>query len=379
MDTDTGGGFCRKCGKPLTREDEFCSSCGTQVIKEYVQNESPPVRENPPENVPPEVTTPPTAEPPKNFDIKTKYIIGGTGIFFVALMLIMKDSLVGLLCPMFSLGVVAIIISIIVSQKKVDEKRRMEWRDFAKRHGFTYLQDDSIGLLERFTDYGFRGEKKKMYNICLGREKDRDICTFDYQVTVATGRGQERKTIYETCIAVDTSLVFRYPLYVLFCGASFFKSLAAFGDTAVEISHPNSETSTVFEPSLFELARILGKFPNRRGLDFESAEFSKKYYVKCEDKKFSYDIIHPQMIEFILNLPRQGTTMLSMTARSQTVIFKFVHSLTNTTNYWDRFKKAQQDQWKTYRVSAQQMDNFLICAHKFFDLIPDYVKEENSL
>jgi len=35
-------------------------------------------------------------------------------------------------------------------------------------------------------------------------------------------------------------------------------------------------------------------------IDFESAEFSKRFYVKSNDKKFAYDVIHPAMMEFLL-------------------------------------------------------------------------------
>ncbi len=35
-------------------------------------------------------------------------------------------------------------------------------------------------------------------------------------------------------------------------------------------------------------------------IDFESAEFSKRFHVKSPDKKFAYDVIHPRMMEFFL-------------------------------------------------------------------------------
>jgi hypothetical protein len=35
-------------------------------------------------------------------------------------------------------------------------------------------------------------------------------------------------------------------------------------------------------------------------IDFESSEFSKRFYVKSRDKKFAYDIVHPRMMEFLL-------------------------------------------------------------------------------
>ncbi|HTL51445.1 MAG TPA: hypothetical protein VL860_02595 [Planctomycetota bacterium] len=38
-------------------------------------------------------------------------------------------------------------------------------------------------------------------------------------------------------------------------------------------------------------------------IDFESAEFSKKFYVKSPDRKFAYDIVSPRMMEFLLARP----------------------------------------------------------------------------
>ena len=35
-------------------------------------------------------------------------------------------------------------------------------------------------------------------------------------------------------------------------------------------------------------------------IDFESAEFSKRFFVKSSDKRFAYDVIHPKMMEFLL-------------------------------------------------------------------------------
>ncbi len=45
-----------------------------------------------------------------------------------------------------------------------------------------------------------------------------------------------------------------------------------------------------------KIAAAFGK----EDIDFESSEFSRKYYVKSDDRKFAYDILHPRMIEFLL-------------------------------------------------------------------------------
>lgn len=40
-------------------------------------------------------------------------------------------------------------------------------------------------------------------------------------------------------------------------------------------------------------------------IDFESVEFSKRYQVKCGDKKFAYDIRNALMIDWLLGQQRQ--------------------------------------------------------------------------
>jgi hypothetical protein len=36
-------------------------------------------------------------------------------------------------------------------------------------------------------------------------------------------------------------------------------------------------------------------------IDFESAEFSDRFCVKSRDKRFAYDVLHPRMMEFLLD------------------------------------------------------------------------------
>ncbi len=65
------------------------------------------------------------------------------------------------------------------------------------------------------------------------------------------------------------------------------------------IVHPPWDT-----PAL--LVRPEGVFDKLAGafgfddIDFESVEFSKRFYVKSTDKRFAYDVLHPRMMEFLL-------------------------------------------------------------------------------
>ncbi|WP_428307377.1 hypothetical protein [Lacipirellula sp.] len=65
------------------------------------------------------------------------------------------------------------------------------------------------------------------------------------------------------------------------------------------------ESPYVGAPDLFirkegffdRIASAIG-FPD---IDFESVEFSRKFVVKSSDKRFAYDVISPQMMEFMLD------------------------------------------------------------------------------
>ena len=96
------------------------------------------------------------------------------------------------------------------------------------------------------------------------------------------------------------------------------------------------------------LDRIAGVF-GFDDIDFESAEFSKKFCVKSSDKKFAYDVIHPRMMEFLLgNFPtaidiEQGQCCLSDgSSRWEPQEFKMIM------NWIDRFF----DQWPDH-VTAE--------------------------
>ena len=59
----------------------------------------------------------------------------------------------------------------------------------------------------------------------------------------------------------------------------------------------------VFPELLISREGWLSKFAQFFGyddIDFESAEFSRKFCVRSPDKKFAYDICHARMIEYLL-------------------------------------------------------------------------------
>jgi len=92
-------------------------------------------------------------------------------------------------------------------------------------------------------------------------------------------------------------------------GDYHFTTQQSNGKTTRTVSHTLSylvlETPHLGLPELFirregffdKIVSVLG-FDD---IDFESAEFSDRFIVKSSDKRFAYDVIHPRMIEFLLD------------------------------------------------------------------------------
>ena len=95
---------------------------------------------------------------------------------------------------------------------------------------------------------------------------------------------------------------------------------AKMGDFHYKVTSSNGKTTTThtyrFSYLILHLpfARVPDLLVRREGMfdalksmmgfddiDFESAEFSKRFFVKSPDKRFAYDVIHPRMMEFLLD------------------------------------------------------------------------------
>lgn len=90
------------------------------------------------------------------------------------------------------------------------------------------------------------------------------------------------------------------------------------GDFRYKVTHSNGKTTTttthrfsylIAHPPWVTLALLVrpeGVFDKLAAafgfddIDFESVEFSKRFFVKSEDKRFAYDVLHPRMMEFLL-------------------------------------------------------------------------------
>jgi hypothetical protein len=155
-----------------------------------------------------------------------------------------------------------------------EKKRRVALAALAARIGWRFDprrdrdHDDEYAHFEIFR----RGHSRAAHNTLTGdveiggRRSPAKMGDFVYKVTTSTGKSTQTKT-------------YRFSYLIL--------HLPYAGVPDLLIRHE----------SIFD--KIAGAF-GFDDIDFESAEFSRRFCVKSPDKRFAYDVIHPRMMEFLL-------------------------------------------------------------------------------
>jgi len=173
----------------------------------------------------------------------------------------------------------ALIIFGAIYSYKQQQARRLALLQLATKHGWTfdpsndYSHDSRFGQFSIFT----AGKSRYAYNTTRGSLKIADADwplqygDFHYQTT-STSTDSEGRTKTET----QTHLL----SYVI-----------------VESPYLGAPNLFIRKEGIFDrIASAIG-FDD---IDFESVEFSRKFLVKSSDKRFAYDVIAPQMMEFML-------------------------------------------------------------------------------
>lgn len=243
------------------------------------------------------------------------------------------------------IGVAALIIWAVAASIKAAAKRREELFLLAQNWGFQYLPD---GLSEQWEGSfwenlvgsgpgsptvrflqnlnGFRpfgeGEDWRIENLIYGRSNERDLYAFDYSfVTESTTTDSDGHTRTTRTTHHRGVILFRVQLYLpgLAIGReSFFSAIG----------------------------RVFGV----RDIEFESDEFNKRFRVMCENRQAAFDILHPQMMEYMMSLPD-----LDIQAGGP---FVMVHS--------------------SRLYSASEISGVVVAINGFLDRIPEYFKQDRG-
>lgn len=173
-------------------------------------------------------------------------------------------------------GIAAIVVIAIIAAIagfKMEQARRNALQALAESNGWKFdpsTRRGRPGDLALFDAFD-RGRDREASNTIRGQvEIDGMACAIqlgDFQYDERNGSGEDSTpTTYRFSYAIIT-LPFSSPSMVIRREGMFDKFKAMFG----------------FED-----------------IDFESAEFSRKFHVSSEDKRFAYDLCDPRMIEYLL-------------------------------------------------------------------------------
>lgn len=172
----------------------------------------------------------------------------------------------------FVLFAVAIIVGAIYSAVAA-RKRREALFELANRLGldFSAENDPSIAVRFSFLDPLGQGSNRYAFNVLSGNYREQRVLAFDYHYeTHSTDSKGNRQTHHHY-----------FSFFILALPAVF----------------PELKISP--EGIFSKVAQALGY----QDIDFESAEFSRKFCVRSRDRKFAYDVCHARMMEYLLANP----------------------------------------------------------------------------
>ncbi len=173
--------------------------------------------------------------------------------------------------PVHPIVIVIIILAIGVFgylSWRQDKKRREALRLWAKKRGWR-LAPLKIKSMHR--DYPAlkvfqKGHSRHAKNIIKGEIQGRPVMMMDYRYTVGHGKNRSTHNRGVVILACD------FPTVPLF----------------IRRENP--------------LDRV-GEFFGADDIDFESSEFSRKFFVKSADRKWAYDIIHTRTMDYLMKIP----------------------------------------------------------------------------
>jgi len=176
-------------------------------------------------------------------------------------------------------GVIAIVVLIGIYAWKMEKQRREAFGLWAAEHGWSYShqKDRSVSSRFAFLDRLNQGSNRYAQHVVRGEWQGRDAIGFSFHwETYSTDSKGNRQTHHHWV-----------------------------GVVAMQIELVCPELRISPESFLHRIGHALGA----QDIDFESIEFSKKFEVKAEDKKFAYDFCHTGMMEYLLAHPK---TMLEL-------------------------------------------------------------------
>ncbi|HWP39327.1 MAG TPA: hypothetical protein VNL70_00280 [Tepidisphaeraceae bacterium] len=166
---------------------------------------------------------------------------------------------------------IAIVVIAAIIGRYTHRKRQQQMSELASSLGFAF-DPEPLDVQARYVGFWPMdvGRSHSSFNLISGvtdRPTSIQWEIFDHRYT--TGSGKNRRTHHMTIVAA----------------------------TVGQFSFPRL---TMRPEGIFDkLAAMVGY----DDIDFPSDEFSSRYHVKCEDRRFAYDLLTPRVIEYLLASP----------------------------------------------------------------------------
>ncbi len=177
--------------------------------------------------------------------------------------------------------VAAVVIAFIIWQSKLaaerERARRAALAEFAASNGMSFSVTDPLNLDSRYNGVNDIGRGHARYAEDVLNLSQPMLTAFRYhyktwETRTVTRNGRTHTEQYEKT---------HWRQYLIIELNSQFPALSL-------------RSENLFD----KLACFVG-FDD---IDFESEEFSKKYFCKSASKEFAYAVMHPQMMEYLMNL-----------------------------------------------------------------------------
>ena len=193
--------------------------------------------------------------------------------------------------PILGIACVVLIAFAFIRASKRERERTDALRAFAVRQGLSFTPSDP-GLSERLSRFEpFNvGHSREGLNLAAGEVRSggmrASVLFGDYRYKITTSNGKQTTTV----------------TYII----SF---------VAVRPALALPEDLTVRAEGILDR---IGAFMGLDDIDFESSEFSKRFHVKCSDRRLAFDLFDPRMMEFFL---QSGPPRVQ--ARDGTLLFDY--------------------------------------------------------
>lgn len=178
----------------------------------------------------------------------------------------------------FIIVVAAVIVAAVVYGQIQTARRKKELCQWAGRQGMSFSEAADSSFDDRYPFSCLtKGDNRYAQNICRGRLCNRDATTFDYHYETHSTDAKGHQTTYHHWFSA-----------VMFSTQWSFKPLSI-------------RTENLLDK--------IGAFFGFEDINFESAEFSREFCVASPDRRWAFDVLHQETMEFLLASPRFALEM----------------------------------------------------------------------